>query len=404
LINDGADGHDMEWLNKKKAENGFPVRDSLKECIEKGKAAIDWDKKWHPPGTKILPNGKLHGIGFTWTHEWEDSAGTTELGLRIERNDGSATFFFCRADVGVDGESAYRRIAADELGFNYENIHFKIQMDAGFYGMTPDSSTNLCINGWAVRHAARIMKQRILEVATAPSSKTQRVSYPPLFPDCKPEDLDIKDGVIFVKKDSSKRMTMAEFVGISGVAGPISSDEIAGDPIASWTPPLFVSAYHLSRGAYSHTRLRYARQAHFMEVEVDPATGAVEILKVVNVNDVGKAINVMACEGQQYGGTYMGVGRGFTEEVVHDPITGVMLNGNLIDYKFATIRDCGPIDTILVETGMGHGPYGALGIGEDVATIVPGLVAPAVHNAIGKWIDEDLPITPDKILKALGKI
>ena len=65
----------MEWLNERKAEMGFPVRDSLRECVEKGKAAIDWDKKWHRAGTKRLPNGRMHGMAFAWTHEWEDSSG-----------------------------------------------------------------------------------------------------------------------------------------------------------------------------------------------------------------------------------------------------------------------------------------------------------------------------------------
>ena len=98
----------------------------------------------------------------------------------------------------------------------------------------------------------------------------------------------------------------------------------------------------------------------------------------------------------------MGVGRGRSEEVVHDPMTGVMLNGNLLNYKIPTMLDVGPIDTILVETGMGYGPYGVVGIGEDVATVIPALIGPAVYNAIGKWVD-DFPITPDKVLKALGK-
>jgi xanthine dehydrogenase molybdenum-binding subunit len=56
-----------------------------------------------------------------------------------------------------------------------------------------------------------------------------------------------------------------------------------------------------------------------------------------------------------------------------------------------------------VETEMGHGPYGTVGVGEDVATMIPALLGPAVYNAIGVWVD-DFPITPDKVLKALGKI
>ncbi len=182
LLNDGAEGHDIEWLNARKAEIGFPVRDSLRECVEKGKAAIGWDEKWHAPGAKTLPNGKMHGLGFTWTHEWDDSAGSSEIGMYFERNDGSVTILGCRADVGVNAETAYCQIAADELGVPFEWVRFKHQDDAGFYTMTPDTSTNLSINGWAVRNAARILKQRLLEEAVAPRAKTQLAEYPPAFP------------------------------------------------------------------------------------------------------------------------------------------------------------------------------------------------------------------------------
>ncbi len=98
----------------------------------------------------------------------------------------------------------------------------------------------------------------------------------------------------------------------------------------------------------------------------------------------------------------MGVSRVRTEEVIYCPATGVILNGNLIDYKINTILDCGPIDTIIAETGMGYGPYGSTGVGEDVATMVPFALYDAVHNAIDRWVD--LPLRPDRILRALGRI
>jgi len=152
----------------------------------------------------------------------------------------------------------------------------------------------------------------------------------------------------------------------------------------------------------SAPRPRLCRQAHFMEVEVDAGTGEVKVTRVVNVNDVGRVVNWEGCEGQQYGGSYMGVGRAMTEELIHDPMTGVMLNGNLLNYKFATMLDVGPIDTELGETGLGYGPYGLLGIGEDIGTVTPGLLIPGIYNATGKWVDE-LPATPERVLKALGK-
>lgn len=407
LKNDGAEGHDMKWLNEQKAKLGFQVRDSLKECLEKGKKAIGWDEKWHPPGTKRLPSGKRHGLGFVWTHEWEDSAGSSEMAIRIERNDGTATILGCRADVGVNAETAYCQVAADELGMRIEDVYYRPQIDAGFFTMTPDSSTNMSVNGFAIRNAARLLKRKILEAATTPRAATQLGSAPAAFPGKKPEELDIKDSVIYEKANPSNRKTLAEFVGYAGAMGPIGSPK--GEPTLTsqgikypFTWPLFEHGWQVQIGAYSGMRPRFCRQAHFIEVEVDDETGEVDVKKVVTVNDVGRVINWEGCEGQQYGGAYMGIGRGRSEEVVHDPLTGVMLNGNLLNYKIPTMLDIGSIDTILVETGMGYGPYGLVGIGEDVATVTPTLIGLAVHNAIGKWVD-DFPITPDRVLKALGR-
>lgn len=404
LRNDGEEGHDMAHLNKKKKKLGFAVIDSLKECVDKGKAAMDWDKKWHPPGSKKLPNGRMHGLGFTWTNEWDDSLGSSEMAIRIERNDGTASILAMGCDNGVDAENTYCRIAADELGFRLEDVHYNPQVDTGFFRMSPDSSTNMSINGWAVRHAARILKKQILEAAVGPTAKTQRGSFRPAFPDCKPEDLDIIESVIIKKSDPAERMKITDFIREAGQSGPLTSTESGGFRWA-FTEPLFAYSYHVQVGSYNpvNPRPHMTRQAHFLEIEVDTDTGEIHIIKVVNVNDVGKAINPMSCEGQQYGGSIMGLSRGKFEEMIYDPATGVLLNGNLLDYKIATTLDVdAPIDTILVESGMGYGPYGSVGIGEDVGTVMTGLIGPAVHNAIGVWIN-DHPITPDKILAALGK-
>ncbi len=402
LKNDGAKGHDMDWVAERKKDLGFVPRDSLRECLEIGKSAIDWDNKWHPPNTKRLPNGRMHGIAFTWTHEWDDSCGSGEIAMRVERDDGTVSILGQRCDNGVNADTAYCQIAADEIGMRIEDVFYRSQRDVPFYPMCPDSSTNTSVNGWAVRHCARLLKAKMLEAATKPRAVTQRGTYPPFFPDCKPEDLDIKESVIYVKKDPSRKLAVADLVGISAEAGPLSFHELYGAERHPFSVPLFAHSYQAQIGCYKGFRPKWCRQVHFMEVEVDTETGQVLVTRVVNVNDVGKVISPEACAGQQYGGTYMGVGRALWEEVVHDPVTGVMLNGNLLDYKIATIGDCGPIDTHLVETGQGYGPYGIVGIGEDISTVIPALLSPAIYNATGVWI-HDFPITPDKVLKALGK-
>jgi xanthine dehydrogenase molybdenum-binding subunit len=385
LKNDGCEGHGTDWLAKYKSEHGFPDRDSLKECIEAGKKAIDWDNKWHAPGKKTLPNGKMHGIAFTWDHEWDDVRGTGSAAVWIE-NDGTVSIVAQHSDIGLNPWTTYCQVVADELGIPVEDVTLKYSdSDHMFSLMSPDGSCNLCSNAFIVRKAAQKARALLLDLALNS------------FEGIEVEDLDIKGGFVFEKANPENRKSIKD---IAVLAMPMHN------AVGTWTqPPIVGWAWHnhgIWGDAMETGRPRLCRQAHFMEVEVDTETGAVEVTKVVNVNDVGKAISPETIEGQMYGGTYMGVGRALTEEMVWDPQTGVLLNRNLLDYKYATIKDCVAADTIIVETQLGHGPYGTVGVGEDIATMMPALLGPAVFNALGIWID-DFPITPSKVLKALGK-
>ena len=103
------------WIRQHDLGALFPPtrRYPQKEVIEAGKKAFDWDKKWHPPGTRKLPNGRMHGLAFTWTHEWDDSAGTCEVAMCVERTHATLTILGCRADGGQNAETSYAQVAAD---------------------------------------------------------------------------------------------------------------------------------------------------------------------------------------------------------------------------------------------------------------------------------------------------
>lgn len=385
LKNDGCEGHDKSYLSEFKRKHGFPDRDSLKECIDAGKKAIDWDKRWHSPGTKQLPNGRMHGIAFTWSHDWDDTRGTGSAAVLIQ-NDGSVSIIAQHSDVGVNPWTTYMQIVSDELGVRYEDIEINpFDLNVGFALMSPDGSCNLVSNGFVVKKAAQKARRMLLDLAT------DKFDLPA-------EALDIKNSVVFEKANKKNRMPLEEVVKM---ATPMLN------AVGIWTePPVLDWAWHtqgLWGMALETGRPRMCRQANFIEIEVDTETGEVFITKTVNINDVGKAISPETVEGQMYGGTYMGLGRALTEEMVWDPATGVLLNRNLLDYKYATMLDYPAAECIYIETGLGHGPYGSTGIGENTATLIPALLGPAVYNAIGIRID-DFPITPDKVLKALGKI
>lgn len=399
MVNDGAEGHGKDFLERFKKEKGFPVRDSLAECIAAGKKAIGWDEKWHAPGAKRLANGRMHGLGFIWSHEWDDNRGAGVCGVVVQQ-DGSVNIVAFRTDIGVNAETTYCEVVAEELGMKVEDVFFRQQDDVHLPLMSPDGSCNLTTNAYVVRKAARDAKERLLELACSEVDIIER-AIPAAFAGCKPEDLDVADSEVFVKADPSIRKPVADVVKDcdGSMNWGLDYAAIQGTTHA----PVFGWAYH-RQGRYGTEpgRHRLCRQTHFCEIEVDTDTGAIEVVKVVNVNDVGRALSPETVEGQQYGGTYMGVGRNLTEQYIWDPPTGVLLTSNLIDYKWATMLDIGDIGCEIVETGMGLGPYGTVGIGEDVATMLTYILESAVYNALGVWID-DGPITPDKVLKALGK-
>jgi CO/xanthine dehydrogenase Mo-binding subunit len=135
-----------------------------------------------------------------------------------------------------------------------------------------------------------------------------------------------------------------------------------------------------------------------VEVEVDPETGVVRVLKVVAAHETGTTINPTMAEGQIEGGVVQGIGYALNEQLVYD--NGRIVNDSFLDYKIPNIGDVPEIKAICIESLGTNGPYGAKGIGE------PGLVptAPAIANAVFDAIGirfYELPITPDKVLKAL---
>ncbi len=120
------------------------------------------------------------------------------------------------------------------------------------------------------------------------------------------------------------------------------------------------------------------------------------------VNDAGIMICPESFEGQCYGGYIPAIGLNRSEETIYDKLTGVQLNGNSLDYKIPVIGDIGTVVSTPIETQLGYGPWGATGVGEDPNDAPNMVMGMAVYNAIGIWMNE-FPITPARILKALGK-
>ncbi len=140
--------------------------------------------------------------------------------------------------------------------------------------------------------------------------------------------------------------------------------------------------------------------SHAVEVAVDVETGAVRVLKLIACYDVGRAINPLSVEGQLEGGAVYGLGYGLTEQVILEK--GITLTPSLSEFLIPTALDAPEVQTIVLESGDGVGPFGAKGIGEPSCCSIAPAIANAVYDAVGVRVFE-LPLTPERIIKALKK-
>ena len=191
------------------------------------------------------------------------------------------------------------------------------------------------------------------------------------------EDVELTAGVFQHKSDSDLKMTFKELAAqLNGSGGPISS-QVSVDPRGAG-------------GAFS---------THIVDVEVDPETGKVDILRYTTVQDAGKAIHPSYVEGQMQGGVVQGIGWALNEEYYFNG-DGQMVNSSFLDYRMPISLDLPMIDTVIVEVANPGHPYGARGVGE--VPIVPPMaaIANAIHDAVGVRM-EKLPMSPGAILEAL---
>ncbi len=352
------------------------------ELIDKGAKAIDWEKKWQGWGKPYEAIGaKRRGVGIAVSVHSSGSPSYPSSAIVQMNHDGTAQILAGSMDFGSGCKTTFAQICAETLGLKVEDVYVVKDVDTETvpYSVITGASASLHIGGSAVKKAAEDAKQQLLETAyNAPSS-----------PDIlkkgikTAEELDIKDSMIYVKADPSRKAAVKEVV--SNMLGPMVIGRALRHDISVWGPRALMT------------------MATFADVEVDTETGRVEVLKLVIGSDAGRIINPEVCQNQLYGGSLMSLGYSLMEEIVFDPATGQVLNPALANYWVPTSLDVPSMETIFSENIDPIGPFGAKGIGEAPTICPPAAIAGATYNAIGVRISK-LPITPEKILKALGKI
>lgn len=325
-------------------------------CVE-----VEEAMRSHPHYTAPLggPNrGRGVAMGY-WGNAGNQSSATINVNA-----DGTISLVTGSVDIG-GSRVAIAMQAAEVLGIRSEDVSPSVgdTDSVGWTGATGGSRTAFSTG--------------IAAIAAAQAVKSQMVARAALMWEGAPEEVEFADGVFVSTKNPDLRMTFKEVAArLLRTGGPITAS-------ATSNPRQVGPAF----------------AGHIVDVEVDPETGKVTVLRYTAVQDAGRAAHPSYVEGQMQGGVAQGAGWALNEEYVYDE-SGRMLNSSYLDYRMPTTLDLPMIDTVIVEVPNPGHPFGVRGVGE--VSIVPptAAIANAIYHAIGVRPDH-LPMSPGAIHKAL---
>jgi xanthine dehydrogenase molybdenum-binding subunit len=294
--------------------------------------------------------------------------------------DGTVTLVEGSTDIGGTRASIAMQ-AAETLGIPYEDVRPSVvgTDNVGYTDVTGGSRTTFA-TGYAAIEASqdvlRQMKERLASRWNRDMEQEFEGQAEPEMAHIGPEDVEYKDGTFH----SGKANKSATFKDVAAMM-PRTGGPITG---RATVQPRGVG------GAFA---------THIVDVEVDPDTGKVTILRYTATQDVGKAIHPSYVEGQMQGGVVQGIGWALNEEFIYRD-DGVMTNASFLDYRMPTTLDLPMIETVLVEVPNPGHPYGVRGVGEVPIVPPPAAVANAIYRATGKRMT-DLPMSPGYILSKM---
>ena len=325
--------------------------------VENLQAALDHD---HYKTPLEGPNrGRGVASGF-----WFNASGPSAA-VAVVNPDGSVQLIEGSVDVGGTRTAVSMQLA-EVLGISAEDVHPQVaDTDTIGYTSVAGGSSTTFKTGWSCYEAAQDVKRQMI----ARAARIWEVDA---------ENVEYNDGVLQHTSDPALRMTFKELAPrLIGTGGPI-----------------------IGRGNVNPPGPGNAFCTVIVDVEVDPDTGKVYILRCTAIQDAGKAIHPTYVEGQIQGGVVQGIGWALNEEYFFND-QGRMMNASFLDYRMPTSLDLPMVDTVIVEVANPNHPFGVRGVGE--VSICPPM--PAISNAIAKAIGarlNELPMSPGRVQAAVA--
>ena len=353
----------------------------VKECVEEVGRLMEWKKGIAP---RLTADGKLRGRGIAATAKVTGTPSGSSINTKFN-DDGTVTILTSGIDMGQGSNTTLAMIVAEAMGLPLENVLVAPVIDTLYtpYEKTTTGSRLTFHTGNSCLLACDDMLKQLRTLASRYWKITE-------------DRVSIAEGVISGILENgttiSYPLKVIKKTGIMKDAEPVNGNG-AYSTLRIFDKP---NENHQSDRAVAF----WFWSAHGCEVEVDPETGKVEIVKYVATHDIGKVINRMGAIGQVEGSIVMGLGNALLEELIYDD-KSLLKNANMVDYKVPTFKDTISNLTIsFIEKEHREGPYGAKGIGEPPLTPVAPAIGNAVADAIGRRLYH-LPMKADDIFKAV---
>ncbi|ETO97184.1 putative xanthine dehydrogenase [Lachnoanaerobaculum sp. MSX33] len=347
--------------------------DTFRQCIEKGKAYMDYDNRVKELAKQTGRVRKGIGMATFWynTAVWPISLESSSSRMVLNQ-DGSVTLQLGETEIGQGADTAFSQMAAEVLGIRADEVHVVSNQDTDItpFGTGSYASRQTYVGGFSIAKTAGLLKQKILD-------------YAYILTNMPPSITDIKNSMIIRTTDNRELISLSD-LATEALYSLSDSRHITAESTAQ-----------IKSNAYSFG-------CCFAEVEVDIDMCKAKLTKIINVHDCGKLINPALAKAQVEGGMSMGIGYALSEVQLLDKKTGKVLNDNLLDYKLSTCMDHPHLETAFVENPEPTSPFGTKSLGEPPVCPVAPAIRNAIMNATGVGVNE-LPLRPEKLYEYFDK-
>ncbi len=351
----------------------------LAQAIKESTKYAGWNRKRDQRGSNrgigLACGGFVCGARIT---------GHSASGSYIQVNeDGGVTVMTGSSDIGQGSRTIVAQVAAEELGLSPLDITV-LSGDTETTPIDPGtfSSRVTFYAGNATKIAAQDVKAQLAQVAAE-------------LMEANVEDMVFRDKKVFVKGSPDHFIPFGELTSKAEALG--HGRLIIGK--GYWAPTN--TEFPDRKTRYGNVSGAYSFACQVAEVEVDPETGQVQVLRITIGDDCGQVINLLGAEGQAEGSAAMGIGHALMEHIIFGD-NGQIMNPSCLEYKIPTAKDLNDVALVEVGTPDPVGPYGAKEIGEGLLLSTVPAITNAIYDAVGVRITE-LPVTPEKILEGLEK-